>query len=496
VGSKNKGALQDVKGLMEIPEELWGPFLEYCANDVEITRLCFDYMFKFFPDKELALIDLTTRMFTDPVLKVDVQRAHDEYAKECGKKVAALFKAGVMSEDLLSNQRFAALLEERGVSPPLKISKTTGKSTYAFAKGDAAFQELTVEHPHIKDLVDARLAIKSTIGETRAHRFVEAGKDNMSLPVLLNYYGAHTGRWSGGNKLNLQNLPRGGELRKSILAPAGHVIVVADSAQIEARTVAWLAGQDDLVKLFASGEDVYKWMASRIYGVPVSAVTKDQRFIGKTCVLGLGFGMGAKKLRASLAQGVMGPKVTLSLDECYRIVDIYRNANKKIVELWGTMNEWIGLMQLTTANQPFPGKDGVLTCRKGMILGPMGVPLIYTDLAPKSIDAKPWDAWFDIEDLGTITYQTAKGRSYIYGGLLTENVVQHIARCVVAEQMLQISERYRVVMMTHDECVIIAPEKEADEALAFTLGVMKSVPSWAKGLPLNAEGGYDVCYSK
>src|SRR5690606_2260190 len=171
-------------------------------------------------------------------------------------------------EDLMSNPKFAALLQQRGVDPPMKISPTTGKVTYAFAKSDLDFQALAKD-PRVADLCEARIRVKSTIGETRAVRFLEAGKDGMCLPILLNYSGTHTHRWSGGNKMNLQNLKRGGELRRSILAPDGHVIVVADSAQIEARVLAWLAGQDDVVEAFRNKCDLYSEFASFVFGYPV-----------------------------------------------------------------------------------------------------------------------------------------------------------------------------------------------------------------------------------
>lgn len=492
VGRKNVEALYPTKGLRELPDEVLEELAQYCINDVELCRKCFDFMFPYFPDGELALVDLTIKMFTVPVLKVDLRRAHDEYAKECGMKAAALFKTGVMAEDLVSNEKFAKLLEREGIPVPVKPSKTVAnKTTFAFAKGDLEFLDLKNISDRAKDLIDARLTLKSTIGETRAHRLLEAGKDGMSLPVMLNYYGAHTGRWSGGNKLNLQNLPRGGELRKSILAPEGYRIVVVDSAQIEARTVAWLAQQADIVEQFRKNEDVYKYMASKIYNVPVDQVSKDQRFIGKTCVLGLGFGMGAQKLQLSLISGAMGPKVDISLDECRRIVDIYRNANKQIVKFWGLMEEWIQLMFAKDEREltSFP----FLKVQRGRIKLPSGLHLIYPDLQAEEVQTMG-RGWTDVAN--NVTYLSNKGRVNLYGGLLTENVVQAVARCIVAEQMVTISEQYRVVTMTHDEIVVVAPEEEANDALDFMLTTMKTAPSWATGLPLNAEGGHDVCYSK
>jgi DNA polymerase len=307
----------------------------------------------------------------------------------------------------------------------------------------------------------------------------------MKLPILLNYSGTHTHRWSGGNKMNLQNLKRGGELRRSILAPKGHVIVVADSAQIEARVLAWLAQQMDIVNAFANKDDVYKLMASAIYGIPVEQVTKDQRFIGKICVLGLGYGMGPNKLQQTLKQGTMGPPVDISLEECRRIVNIYRSRNYKIRQLWKIMDGIIASM-ITGAR----GEFGPLTYGKGYIQLPNGLFLQYYGLHGET------EVYHDDLVVHEATYLTRNGRTKIYGGLLTENVVQALARCIIADQMLEISKKYRIVTMTHDEIVVVCPKKDADRCLRDMIHIMSTAPEWAEGLPLAAEGGWDINYSK
>jgi DNA polymerase len=177
----------------------------------------------------------------------------------------------------------------------MKKSLATGRQTYAFSKTDEEFKAL-LEHPdtQVQALVAARLGVKSTIEETRTERFIGIALRG-PMPVPLRYYAAHTGRWGGDDKLNLQNLPRTSPLKKAILAPYGYVIIDSDSSQIEARTLAWLAGQDDLVEAFDRGEDVYRIMASAIYLKAIEDVTKDERFVGKTTILGAGYGMGAAK---------------------------------------------------------------------------------------------------------------------------------------------------------------------------------------------------------
>lgn len=487
VGKVKAAALRNTKDKVALTLQEARQLGGYCIDDTEHCFELFWKMHPYLPDPELELIDMTIRMFCDPVLLVDIPRVQAEYEAEVGSKVAALIQSQASIDELMSNDKFAALLRKNGISPPIKRSLATGKSTYAFAKSDVGFQRL-LEHqnPVVANLCKARLKARSTIGETRALRFLEAGKDGKPLPILLHYSGAHTHRWSGGNKMNLQNLKRGGELRRSILAPPGYSIVVCDSAQIEARILAWLAGQDDIVEAFASKKDVYKLMASALFGVPVDQVTKDQRFLGKVCVLGLGYGMGSNKLQVMLEAGTAGPPIKLSLSECERLVRVYRSMNFRIADLWKRCEQILDHMWTGT-----PGKEGPISFAKNFIALPNGMFLQYPDLQADQY------ARNSSMQLGTdFRYQTRYGFSKIYGGLLAENIVQALARCVIGEQMLTIGRKYRVVTMTHDEIVVVAKTEEADECLNFMLNVMGTAPVWAKDLPLAAEGGHDTCYSK
>lgn len=485
---KVKGAnLVNTKDKLQLTKEEERDLGAYAKDDVDDTFKVFWDMYPNMPDDELRLVDITMRMFCEPVLEIDIPRVEAELEAEIGAKVAALMLSNTTPELLMSNLKFAELLKNAGADLPMKISPSTGKMTYAFAKSDLAFQELmNFGSPMVRALCQARLKVKSTIGETRAVRFLEAGKDGNKLPILLNFSGAHTHRWSGGNKMNLQNLKRGGELRRSILAPKGHVIVVADSAQIEARVLAWLAGQMDIVNAFASKQDVYKLMAAAIYGIPVDQVTKDQRFIGKICVLGLGYGMGPQKLQQTLKQGTMGPPVDISEDECKRIVQIYRQKNWKIKAFWKKMDMMIASM--------VAGVDmtvGPITAGKGFVRLPNDMFLQYFGLHGTA------EVQRDDLVMTEVTYLTRVGRTKLYGGLLTENVVQALSRIIIGEQMLKIHDAgYRIVTMTHDEIVVIAKKKDAQKALDFMLKVMATSPDWAPGLPLAAEGGFDDCYSK
>ena len=290
-GKVKASALQNMKGVRNYTPEMLAACGEYCIDDVDMCYDIFWKMYNAIPDKELRLIHETTRMFCQGQALVDVDRVRTELTRELAHKAQALAKVNLPISELMSNEQLAAHIRSRGVEPPTKISPTTGKETYAFAKSDLEFQALA-NNPRTADLVAARLAVKSTLGETRAGRFINAGTTG-KLPVALNFYGSHTGRWSGGNKMNLQNLPRGSELRRSIIAPPGHKIVVCDSSQIEARILAWLAGQESLLEQFRQKADIYSAFASIVYGRPVDRKRVDEHgnkpdelegMVGKVCV--------------------------------------------------------------------------------------------------------------------------------------------------------------------------------------------------------------------
>lgn len=496
VGNKIPDVLDASKGVRDLDKTLYAKMAEYCAEDVRLTFEIFLQMLTLFPAKELRLIHHTVRMFCDPILKVDIPRVEKELAREIKEKEDLLVRVSGGETDLekarkviASNESFAQLLREAGITPPTKISPTTRKQVYAFAKTDLDFTAL-LEHPDVRvhDLVNARLAVKSTIGETRAGRFLEAGKNGWSLPVLLNYYGAHTGRWSAGNKMNMQNLPRGGELRLSILAPKGHQLVVADSGQIEARVNAWISEQADLLEAFAaqsetSPTDVYTQFASIIYGRVITKKDKLERFIGKIGVLGLGYSMGAAKLQTTLALGTMGPAVFLELDMCQKIVNLYRRKNFKIVQFWKKCDEIIQDMIV--------GRSGEYKCLRWeaeRIWLPNGMCLKYPGIKAK------------VGENGYTEYSyMRKGiEAKIYGGLLCENIVQALSRIIIGDQLLELADGYgyRIATTTHDELVSCVRTVSASKCFKTMLKVMTTPPAWCSGLVLSAEGGWAENYSK
>jgi len=456
---------------------------DYCLNDVNLTYKLFNKMVRKFPKQELKIIDLTLRMFIEPILELDKQMLEEHLRETVARKEKLLLECAADRADLMSNNRFAELLWANGVEPPMKISPTTGEQTYAFAKNDEAFKAL-VDHPNeqVQALVAARLGNKSTLEETRTQRFIEIASRG-ALPVPIRYYAAHTGRFGGDDKINMQNLPSRGananKLKKAIIAPPGYTMIDADSAQIEARVLAWLAEQDDLVEAFATGKDVYKKMASAIYAIAEEEVSKDQRFVGKTTILGAGYGMGAAKFQAQLK--TFG--VTVDLEEARRIIDIYRRTNDAITRLWRQAQN--ALVNLSRGDKAPLGRAGVLELvpEESAIRLPSGLLMRYDDLK------------FSEGEKGIeFHYQTRKGRTRIYGGKVIENVCQAIARCIIAEQMLKINKRYKVVLTVHDAIAVCVRDSEVEEAQKYVEECMRWVPEWAAGLPVNCESGAGKSY--
>ena len=475
--------VDDAKGFHRAdftPEHL-ASYGEYCKNDVAITYRLFREMVHEFPPVELRLIDLTIRMYSEPSLELDVQVLADHIKSVQEKKQALL---GDHDKDtLMSNPKLADLLKLLGVKPPMKISAATGKETYAFAKSDEEFKAL-LEHedPYVQAIVAARLGVKSTLEETRTERFIGIAKRG-KLPVPLRYYAAHTGRWGGDDKLNLQNLPRSSPLKRAILAPKGYMMIDSDSSQIEARTLAWLAGQDDLVEAFDRGEDVYKIMAAAIYNKGVESISSAERFVGKTTILGCGYGMGAAKFQAQLKNF----NVQIELEEAERIIDTYRKTYPKITELWKDTGKVLrAVMENSMATL---GRGGLLAIEgnKGIKL-PNGLYLKYPNMRIAE----------DAKGKTEIIYDTKKGKAVIptriYGGKVVENVCQALARIVIGEQMLMVAKKYKVVMTVHDAIACIVPTAEVAEAQKYVEMCMRVRPAWGPELPLNCESGYGPSY--
>ena len=279
------------------PEQL-ASYGAYCINDAQSTLRIARWLDGKLPVDEADLIDLTIKKFTRPKLLVSMETIDVHLARLARTKAALvgiLAKQGITDTQIRSRPQLKKLLEAQGVTVPMKVSVRTGEPTEAMSKQDAPFMEL-LTHPRVGWLIEARLALASNMEETRLERIKQVAQaTDGPLPVPLLYYGAHTGRFSGLDKINLQNLPRiknvngspdpnSGSLRRSLVAPAGHKIVTADLAQIEARITACLAGCHDLVTAFRENRDVYSEFASEIYGRKITKADLIERFVGKTCI--------------------------------------------------------------------------------------------------------------------------------------------------------------------------------------------------------------------
>jgi len=515
--------------LDELPFHVEQTLADYCKHDTWLCEQIFLRMLPQFPAKELRLIDMTLRMYTRPLLRLDRAMLGEAIEDERETREGLLHRLGVAETALASNDQFAEVLKALGVEPPTKTSKTTGEKTFAFAKNDALFQALVnSDNEEVALLCEARLKVKSTTERTRAQRFLDISSRG-NLPVPLSYYGAATGRWtaSKGSAINMQNLKRGSFLRKAIMAPEGHVLVVGDLSQIEPRVLAWLSDYDDLLNIFRAGGDPYAQFGAPMFGIP--GMTKDshptQRQSAKSALLGAGYQLGWASFAAQLLTGFLGaPPKRYTRDEAKQlgvsgadvqkflgweenlktmadiphtcselelaihclaakaIIDKYRATAVPVVAFWNLLGELIE-HALYKGNEY---QHKCLTFRKEEIVLPSGMSLRYPDLKPED------------GPKGRVQWTYADGRngkrSKLYPGKICNNVTQGTARCVMTDGMLRVAKRYPVVGTVHDEQLAVAPAAEKDEAKTWVLAQMITTPSYLPGIPLNADVGANERY--
>ena len=471
---------------------------QYCINDTELTYKLFQILSKDFPQDELKLIDITNRMFTEPLLEVNdgllITRL-EELKIETQQLLQGLMSRlecedeEAVRKKLASNKQFAELITELGADVPMKISPTTEKETFALAKTDEGFIDLqNHEDSFIQELCAVRLGTKSTIEQSRIERFIGVGARNKGkLPIPLKYYGAHTGRWSGSDKVNFQNLPsrdaRKKTLKQAVVAPYGHKVINCDSSQIEARILVWLSGQEDVTQWYAEGRDVYCEFASKVYNRKIDKRNKVERAVGKTCILGLGYGTGAAKLQNVLK---LGAGVEFDEAECKRLVQVYRELNNKVTDFWRTCeNALQDLVYWPEGKEPYYlDKHNTLLVDKEGIKFPNGLYIRYPELHVDTSESNKrylYKKRYNME----VT---------IWGGSVTENVVQALARIVIGEQMIQINEKYRPALTVHDAVVCVLPDEEVETGTKYIENIMSKAPEWADGLPIACESGVSDNY--
>ena len=524
-GLPDKGrAVHSTNGLEDLPSDIERELEEYCKHDVFLCEAIFERLVKGYPAKELRLIDMTLRMYTNACLELDREMLIKALSEEGEKREGLLKKLGIEETALASNPKFAEVLTLMGVTPPTKISKTTGKEAFAFAKNDALFQALlNGEREDVALLCEARLRVKSTTERTRAQRFLDISGRG-PLPVPLSYYGAATGRWTAarGSAINMQNLKRGSFLRKAIMAPVGHQLVVGDLSQIEPRVLAWLADYEDMLDIFRSGSDAYAAFGAQMFNIPGLSKEShpDLRQSAKSALLGCGYGLGWASFAAQLLVGFLGaPPVRydkafakkLGVDAAYidrfvgwdenvtklreiphtcterellihcvaakKIIDIYRSTAHPVVSFWDMCSK---LMEKSL----YGGEEVVYKCvtfRKEEIVLPSGMTLKYPNLRNEYDKETKQSNWV----YGEAGVKPTK----LYAGKITNNIVQGTARVVMTDGMLRVDKKYPVVGTVHDELLCVVPDDEVEYAKGWVLEQMIAPPKYMPGIPLNSEVG-------
>ena len=521
-GLPEKGrAVHSTDGLEEIDAQIEKELADYCKHDVFLCEQIFERLVTGYPKSELRLIDMTLKMYTRPVLQLDRSMLIEALAEEGRHREGLLAKLGVEEAELASNPKFADILLSMGVVAPTKVSKTTGKDTLALAKNDALFQALlNGEDEDVRALCEARLKVKSTTERTRAQRFLDISQRG-PLPVPLSYYGAKSGRWTAakGSAINMQNLKRGSFLRKAIMAPEGHQLLVGDLSQIEPRVLAWLSDYDELLDIFRSGQDAYAQFGAQMFGIP--GMTKeshpDLRQSAKSALLGCGYGLGWASFASQLLVGFLGAppvrydkafakKLDVTSDYIERfigwednvkklqeiphtcterellvhcvaakkIIDIYRATAHPVVSFWDMCDR---LLTKSLAG----GEEVVYKCltfRKNEIVLPNGMSLLYSNLRQVTDKETKQKSWVYGED-----------ETKLYAGKITNNVTQALARIVMTDGMLRTSKKYFVAGTVHDEQIVVVPDEEVDAAKTWVLAQMTVEPKYMPGVPLAVEGG-------
>jgi DNA polymerase len=510
--------------LDELPAAVEAVLADYCCHDTWLCEQIFLRMIGGYPAKELRLIDMTLRMYTDACLELDREMLINALTEEGEKREGLLKKLDIEETALASNPKFAEVLTLMGVTPPTKVSKTTGKEAFAFAKNDALFQALlNGEREDVALLCEARLRVKSTTERTRAQRFLDISGRG-PLPVPLSYYGAATGRWTAakGSAINMQNLKRGSFLRKAIMAPLGNQLVVGDLSQIEPRVLAWFADYEDMLDIFRSGSDAYAAFGAQMFNIPGLSKEShpDLRQSAKSALLGCGYGLGWASFAAQLLVGFLGaPPVRydkafakkLGVDAAYidrfvgwdenvkklreiphtcterellihcvaakKIIDIYRSTAHPVVSFWDMCSK---LMEKSL----YGGEEVVYKCvtfRKEEIVLPSGMTLKYPNLRndyDKETKQRNW-----------VYGEAGVKPTKLYAGKITNNIVQGTARVVMTDGMLRVDKKYPVVGTVHDELLCVVPDDEVEGAKDWVLEQMIAPPKYMPGIPLNSEVG-------
>lgn len=531
-------------------------FIQYCKDDAGQCYQNALAMLPYMTPDALRFMSITARMATEPsfVLDEDLLLEYlsdlDAAADKARQELMAMFSFASnadMLAALRSADKFADMLRSLGVEPPLKESAAKTKTkreklrlaadagipgateelenmqpvmTYAFSKTDVDFV-LMQDHPdqRVALLVRTRLQLNSSIDRSRAETLLKFARMHKPLPIMLGAWLAHTGRYSAGasadagtktDKLQFQNLskrdPSKRKLRQAIKVPEGQVVVACDSAQIEARGLAFVANEVGLLTQFREGRDPYSELAETIFGVPWQDIKagaksgdkkmKMYRNTGKTGILSCGYGVGYVKYSNTLLR--QGIHLHEDLDRHHELAryahGIYRAAHPNIVAFWKTAENVLEAM-LRGESGTFGGPNNDIYTFGIMPVGPRtdlcvpsvrfpsGYILRYPGLRAERNDRGKWQFLYD-------TYKGAsKIPTHIYGGAFTNNLVQGLSFVdVIMYQGCRMDEAgIKLACNIHDAWASVVPEEQGEYVKQQMLYHMSMVPPALNGLPVACE---------
>ena len=492
--------------------EKWELFKEYNARDVLAEQIILGKLLKFQP---------TT--FEKNLWNWD-QRMNDR-----GVLLDIPFVEGILEHDRENREKLLAearkLTGITNPNSPSQLKKWLNDNGFPMQSLTKETLEAALSLQYLPDNIRRLLVIRKNLGKTSTAKY-QAMMDSVCkdhrLRGILQFYGANrTGRWAG-RIVQVHNLPQNkipdigyarelaaerrfedmeilfGDLpfvfsqliRTAFIAPEGLTFAVSDFSAIEARVIAWLAGEQWRLDVFRKGGDIYCASASQMFHLPVEkhGINGHLRQKGKVAELALGYqgGFGAMKR--------MDTTGSIPDDEIPIIIQNWREASPKICKLWYLMESAVK----TCIKERRPIRiqhDIVFSYESGILFIklPSGRRIAY------------WNAKLQVLEDGRehITYagvdqDTKKwGRQETYGGKLVENVVQAIARDCLAEAVMRVQEKgYNIVMHVHDEMIVEVPEEDAQNAFQRISESMSTQPPWAPDLPLRGDGYLTKYYKK
>lgn len=490
----------------------WKTFKEYCHMDVEVEREL---------DKALAWLEPTA---TEKALYKLDQEINDRGVQidlnlvDNAVRIDTIYKARLNAEAQritgLSNPNSAAQLKTW-------IKGRTGLELDTLRKSD----HIDIKNAAQDDIIDRILNIRAEVNKTSNKKYYamqeSVCRDNR-IRGLLQLHGTRTGRWAG-KLVQMQNLPQNhisdidlarellkeGDLdmieicygnvadtlsqliRTAFVAPEGKTFVVCDFSAIEARVLAWLAGEEWVLEVFRGHGKIYEATAAQMYGVPIEEITKTdpRRQKGKIAVLALGY-QGAVGALESMAKNY---HMSLSKEDMATIVEDWRNANPHIVKLWTKLEKAAQRCVSTGIPQQTAGLTFKMQNKTMTVQLPSGRRLSYFHMtAGVNRWGKP-----SLKFLGVDPDTKKWGWIETYGGKLTENVIQAIARDCLAHTLLRLDElAFQTVFHVHDEVICEVPKSQGDQALREIQHIFAAVPDWAEGLPLKGAGYITPYYLK